>query len=461
MMNGGWTWATVPIELLWRYAAFDTCITAQLDEEQYPAIQASWSGIYGLELASTQVLLDMETRGMLTDRRYLGWAYEEWGLDLAGIKHELKEQWRIGNPNSREQVARRLSEDGVQFIAFTDTGKPQLTEDVLDGIDHPVAKLALRYYELSSLRNTFVKNLLELADESGYLHPDINPLGARTGRMSVSRPSMQNMPAKDPRIRDGFIAPPGESLIAADYDQVEMRIFAHYSQDKAMLEAIRYGDALAEAGYEGYDLHSMNARMVYSIAMEDAVPKPLRKRVKGVGFAKVYGTGLATFAATAGLSLDEAQSVLDAYDAAFPGVRAFQHTVTGTLWQRQRDNGDPFLVTAYGRKEPCDPHVAYKGVNYLIQGSAADVLKDRLVALSKTWVGQHMLMPIHDEILFSVPDDALHEALAVIKEVMPVRDRFQVPLTVEAKHVKRWGDKYREDGETYETSGHASLRVSV
>jgi DNA polymerase-1 len=123
--------------------------------------------------------------------------------------------------------------------------------------------------------------------------------------------------------------------------------------------------------------------------------------------------------------------------------------VTGALWQRQRENNDPFVVTAYGRKEPCDPHVAYKAVNYLIQGSAADVLKDRLVALGRTWLAQHMLMPIHDEILFQVPDDALADALAVIREVMPVRDRFQVPLTVDAVAVKRWGDKYRAEGESY------------
>lgn len=441
MSKGGWDWGTIPIELLWKYAAFDTVLTAQVAEELYPQVMASYSGIYGLEIASTQVLTDMERRGLLTDRRYLLQAYDDWGIEMAGIAETIKHEWMVQNPTSRSQIIKRLQADGVQFVEFTDKGNPKLDEDVLTALDHPLAKLVSKLFAVTKDRNTYVKNLLELADGQDRIHASINPLGARTGRMSVSRPSLQNLPADDSRIRNAFVAADGTTLITADYDQIEMRIFAHYSQDEAMLAAVRKGDEMTDAGHEGYDLHSMNARLVYNIALEDPVPKELRKKVKGVGFAKVYGSGPATFAATSGQSMAEALQTISAYDSAFPGVKRFQQTINRTLHDRGR-TGDAHLLTAYGRREPCMPDEAYKGVNYLCQGTAADVLKDRLVALSRTWVGEYMLLPIHDEILFQVPDEIVPEAMDVIKAVMPVTDRFQVPLTVDAEAVKRWGQKY-------------------
>jgi DNA polymerase-1 len=442
MSKGGFTFDTIPVDLLWKYAAFDTVLTAQVAEELYPTVMNKYEGIYGLEIAATQVLTDMERRGLLVDRQYLERVFDEWGMDMAALTQQIKHEWMIERPTSRSQVIKRLQEDGVQFVEFTDKGNPKLDEDVLEALEHPLARLVSRLFSVTKDRNTYIKNLLELADDNNKIHASINPLGARTGRMSVSRPSLQNLPATNGRIRNAFISPIGETLISADYDQIEMRIFAHYSQDKAMLAAIRYGDEMTALGHPGYDLHSMNARLVYHIAMDAEVPKEFRKKVKGSGFAKVYGSGLATFAASTGQSMSEAQATLTAYDTAFPGVQRFQRQITQVLNERGRMNGDAHLTTAYGRREPCLPTDAYKGVNYLCQGTAADVLKERLVALSRTWLGEFMLLPIHDEILFQVPDDIVPDAMEVIKQVMPVNDRFLVPLTVDTEAAKRWGAKY-------------------
>lgn len=443
MMKGGWTFATVPVELLWKYAAFDCVLTAQLAEEFWPEITSSYSEIYGLEIASTQVLTDMERRGILTDRRYLESAYEDWGRELASYKHRAFEEFGIQNPNSDKQVISRLRQDGWKPVVFSDKGNPKLDNDVLSAIGHPLTDLVLDVREYSKLRDTYCKNLIELSDANGRLHASINPLGARTGRMSVSRPSLQNLPAKDARIRDAFISEQGMSIITADYDQIEMRIFAHYAQSPTMLEAIRYGDWMTSQGHEGYDMHSMNARMVYGIGVDTAVPAALRKQVKGVGFAKVYGAGLETFSATAGLTLSEGRSIIEAYERAFPETRkeAFPQKIAATLWDRQRRLNDPYVLTAYGRKEPCFPSDAFKAVNYLCQGTAADVLKAKLIDLSRTWLGDHMLLPIHDEILFEVPDDAVGDALATIHKVMPENNKFAVPISVGAEALKRWGDK--------------------
>lgn len=453
MAKGGWTWATVPIELSWKYAAFDCILTAQLAEELYPQVINTRAEIYGLEIASTQVLLDMEQRGILTDQRYLKSRDEEWGRDLAAVKAAIKQDFGIQNPNSDMQVVNELRQQGWQPLVFTDKGNVVLDSDVLGGlIDNGGNRLATQVLEFRSLNKmlgTYVHNLIDLAGPDDRIHCSINPLGARTGRMSVSRPSLQNLPAKDARIRNAFWAAQHNILLTADYDQIEMRIFAHYSGSKTMIEAVRYGDWMAEQGHAGYDLHSMNARMVFGINVDEPVPPLLRKRVKGVGFGKVYGAGIPTFAATAGITEAEARQITEQYEAAFPETRktGFPSQIAMKLHERKRLENDPYVVTAYGRKEPCWPTEAYKAVNYLIQGTAADVLKAKIVELSRTWLGDTMVLPIHDEILFELPEDAKQEAIKTIKEVMPERERFAVPLTVDVESTRRWGDlkKYHEN----------------
>jgi DNA polymerase-1 len=445
MMKGGWGWGSIPVELLWQYAAFDTVLTAQLAEELYPQVHQQYLGVYELEVASTQVLTDMERRGILTDQRYLRLKQEEWTRTREAVRHQLREEFGVANPNSNQQVMRAMERAfGWRPLVFTDAGNPKLDSDILSPIDHPVAQLTLEFRELTKMVETYVKNLIELADPWGRLHPSINPLGARTGRMSVTRPALQTLPAGDDRIRNAFISQDGWCLISADYDQVEGRLFAHYSGDQAMIEMIRYGDQLAAQGHAGYDLWSNAARMVFGTGWDVPVPKANRKRVKGVALGKMYGSGLETFAATSGLTLHEAAESNELFERTFPESRktAFPSRVAEALVRRDRLHGDPFVLTAYGRKEPCWPREAYKAVNYLIQGTAADVLKDRIVALSRTWLGDHMLLPIHDEILFEVPDEAVHDALATIAEVMPERERFAVPLTAEAKALRRWGEAY-------------------
>lgn len=463
MVKGGWGWGDIPVDLLWQYAAFDTVLTAQLAEELMPEVQKKYAGIYGLELAATQVLADMERRGLLTDRKYLAWAHEEWSREMVGVAHAVREEFQIQSAASDKQVVTRLMSMGWQPVVFTEKGAIKLDNEVLDGIVESasgvagtarplppeagrLAELVKRHREYHKLVGTYVENLLELADSHGRLHADINPLGARTGRMSVSRPSLQNLPSKDARIRNAFISGPGQTLVLADFDQIEMRIFAHYSGSQPMIDAVKYGDWMTEQGQEGYDFHSMSARMVFNIPMDQPVPKWARKKVKTVGFGKVYGAGATQLAAIMGTTPGEAQETINVYERTFPETakNGFGSRIAEALVKRDRMEHDPYVLTAYGRKEPCWPSEAYKAVNYLIQGTAADVMKDRMIAVSRTWLGDHMLLPIHDELVLEVPDDAVGDAIATLREVMPERERFAVPLTVDAVATKRWGSKYEE-----------------
>lgn len=444
MLRGNYSWATVPIELLWQYAAFDTVITAQLAAELWPQIDNGYRSIYELELASTQVLADMERRGIRTDRRYLLERQSEWTEQAEAIRLQLRTEWHIANPASEKEITRFLQDKlGWRPLVFTAKGAVSLDADVLRGIGHPVADLVLEYRTLH-LFASYVTQHLDLSEANGRLHCSINPLGARTGRMSASRPNLQNLPRKDKRVRNGFVSDPGHTLISADYDQIEGRLFAHYSGDQNMLQSIIYGDQQAARGLAGYDMHSMAAKMVFGLGLDQEVPKALRDQSKTVQFGKIYGSGLEKFAASSGLSLEAAALVIAKYEGEFPETRkhgGFQGRVENRLRERERSEGEAYVLTAYGRKEPCWPRDAYKAVNYLIQGTAADVLKEKLVALSKTWLGNYMLLPIHDEVLFEVPDEAVPEALRVIAEVMPERNRFAAPLSVGVSTGQRWGEK--------------------
>lgn len=444
MAYGGFNWATVPIELEWQYAAFDTVLTAQLAGELWPIIDNGYRSIYELELASTQVLGDMERRGILTDRKYLLEHSAEWMGQANAIQDVLRSEYFIGNAASNQQVIRFLQEQiGWKPIVFTDKGAVSLEREVLQGIGHPAADLVLEY-RTAHLLATYVNQHLELAEANGRLHCSINPLGARTGRMSASRPNLQNLPKEDERIRMGFTVDQGMIGLSADYDQIEGRLFAHYSGDRNMLASIVYGDQRAAQGHDGYDMHSMAARMIYKMGLDEPVPKPRRNKAKTGQFSKIYGVGLERFAARNGMTLDEAATFFEVYETEFPETRkvgGLQGRVTERLVERERSGGEAYVMTAYGRKEPCYPSKAYRAVNYLIQGTAADVLKERLVALSKTWLGKYMTLPIHDEVLFEVPAEAKYEAIRVIRETMPERERFAVPLTVGVAEFERWGAK--------------------
>jgi DNA polymerase-1 len=443
MMAGGYGYHDIPIELFWQYSAFDTVITAQTGEEVWPGIEQSYRSIYDLELASTFVLTDMERRGIMTDRDWMVRHLDEWTQAQDVIALRLRNDYWIGNPASDRQVEKSLRDlAGWVPIVFTDKGNISLEREVLQGIGHPIADLVVEWRQLKRLRE-YASSHLELAGPDGRLHCKINPLGTRTGRESASSPNLQNLPRDDNRIRNGFIASPGTKLLFADYDQIEGRLFASFSGDVNMLASIRYGDEMTGRGYSGYDMHSMAARMIFGIGVDQPVPKTHRNKAKTGQFSKIYGVGLDKFAARNGMTLDEARAFFAVYEGQFPETRksGFQSRITKELIDREWAEGEAYVLTAYGRKEPCYPSQAYKALNYKIQGTAADVLKDRKVALSKTWLGECMLLSIHDEVIFEIPEDSVAEAVRTVRETMPERDKFQVPLTVGIAIGDRWGEK--------------------
>jgi DNA polymerase-1 len=438
----GWGWDTIPIDFepYWQYGALDAVLTAWLFKvlsKQYEE-QGRSRDLYLTEIGVLNVLFKMETKGCLVD------------VDFARTKHAELEEYSIQaqtwceaaygvNPGSNQQVAQALLADGVELIALTKGGAWRLDEEVLESIDHPLAAMVLRRRKVKKILGTYLENVIGYADEESRIHCDINSLGARTGRMSISRPALQTLPRNDKdnplaiMVRDCFVAPEGHKLILADFDQVEMRVMAHFA-----------GDAGLRAACEpGRDIHTETARLVYG---DPTITKkePRRQVAKNAGFAKIYGAGTEKFALTAGITYEAASDFLMNYDRVFPGVRAFQTAVSRAVEERMRSStGYGWVMSPFGRYHPADPGRPYACVNYLCQGTAADVFKIKLVELDLAGLGDFLVLPVHDEVILEVPDDQLDDVRQTVKEVMGDTKLLSVPLTVDTDVVERWGNHYR------------------
>jgi DNA polymerase I len=446
MSEQKWSWRTVPIDFepYWAYGALDTVLTAHLFDVLHPSVEGNkYRDVYELERNVSWVLADMEARGALIDMDYTrAKAHEllvfsqnvaQWCQDVHGVQ-----------PGSNASVTDRLVALGVPMAKTTAGGNLSLDEEVLQEIiggtleDVDQTKLnegqnlAYQVYarrKAEKIRGTYLDAFEGFIDSGNVVHPQINQLGARTGRMSMERPALQTLP-RGRVVRDCFIPRPDHVLFSADFDGIEMRLLAHFAQDPALIEAINSGD-----------IHTNTAQRVYgdpSITNKD----PRRQIAKNVGFAKIYGAGPEKIAWTAGVSVDEAKAFLEQYDASFPGVRAFQTQVAEVAVERKQQYGKAFVHTPLGRMEVSKEDRDYALVNSLIQGTAADVFKEALVRLDEAGCGDFMLLPIHDEVIFDIPENDVDEVKDLIVRAM-ADDKWSVPITVGVDGpMRRWGEKY-------------------
>lgn len=439
MDKNKWTWATIPIEVpeYWSYAALDVVLTAGLAKKLYPQISATNAfAAYKYEVALAQVLCDMEKKGLLLDVEYIEKRWE-W---LDEQEHVLREFFKspgmdISNPNSDRQLIEWFEGHGYVFTELTDKGNKKLDQMVLEQIEVARPELSKICASITEVRNyrkfkkTYFGSFLELKDEHDRLHTSINPMGAVTGRMSSSRPNLQNVPSRrqGKMVRKAFIASPGHKFISADFDQIEYRIMVSRAGEQRLIDAI----------HAGQDLHTYMTSVVYNKPMEDVKPAE-RTLMKNATFAFLYGAGDAKFARMAGIEIAGAREFRKTYASEFPAINEYARRV-----EIEGDTGGEIETGYLGRKQRVrKKDDSYKLLNYVTQGEAGDVLKKKLVELSMTDVGPHMRLPIHDEILFEVPDTQIPEALGVIQAVMPENDAFSVPLSVGTEVIDNWGEKY-------------------
>lgn len=422
MAANRWDWGTVPVDLpaYWGYACADTVLTALLAEKLWPRVQP-YREAYELEMACERVLCGMELRGVAIDVPYV----EDAVLTLRGEIDNLVRGLTF-NPHSPDEVAAALDAAGITLTKRTATGKPALDEEVLGGVDHPIAETVLAVREKSKLLGSYFENFLE-HHVDGVLHPHIHQIAAKTGRMSVTEPALQTLPRRS-LVRDAFIPRPGNLLVLADYDTQELRILAHLSGDEAMLAAFR----------EGRDLHMETALRAYG----PNAGRAERTVCKNANYARAYGGGISKVAETAGIDERSAAVIFEAWDKLFPQSITLMAAITAAVRERANGSAYGYVTLGDGHRLRVSKDKAYQGTNYRIQGEGAIVMKRALVDLDAAGLGDYLVLPVHDEIMFDIPEAEVGDAIPAIVEAMERHD-YRVPLTVGTKVVDRWGTAYR------------------
>lgn len=424
MRKNKWTYATVPITFpgYWGYGALDTVLTARLAETLWPRVQYAREA-YDLEMACERVLCDMELRGVMIDVEY---CEDQFAL-LQETITQLEEKLDGVNPSAPGQVIDALTRAGATWSKRTEKGALSVDDEVLKelaGKGFEVAGWVLEARSAFKLSGSYFENFLNYNND-GRLNPHINQVQARTGRMSITEPALQTVP-KAALVRNAFIAEEGNKLLLCDYDNEELRMAAHFCGDENMLAAFA----------EGRDLHGELAKRLYGEGYTDKQ----RKTAKACMFAKAYGAGITKFALTSGMPLDEATRVFRAIDGLYPGMNRAMAEVTRAVQERAAGKDFGYVKLIDGRHLAVKGDKAYVGFNALIQGSCAVALKQSLVDLDLAGFGEMIRFPIHDEVVFEIPDES------VVPDIVRVmtRNEFRAPLTVGSKVVTRWGEAYEE-----------------
>lgn len=444
MKDNGWGWRDIPVNYsgYWVYSALDPILAAHL--WSHFRTDKSYPRAYDLEMSARRICTNMEMSGMRVDLEYSQKKFDELNQFVEKSKAWGKENLGIAI-GSNIQLADLFLKYGAEFDTFSKTtGNPSVDKNQLaifsnhDNMEiNRLAKFVLGVRNADKMSNSYFKNFLQM-NRDGIVHPEIKTMGARTGRMSVTNPALQTIPSKDSLVRNAFIpSNVDERIISSDYSQVEMRLLAHFSQDKSLQDAFKDADAT------GGDFFTNLGRRIYD-EEEFSHGDPRRKLVKSTLYGLIYGAGVEKMAETAGIPVSNMETVSNAVHKTFPGIKQFMTDIEKVGGAREKSEGFGYINTESGRKIPADKGRVYSLLNYLLQGTAAEVMKKSLIRLDAAGLGEWMKMPIHDEIVMSMPKDLIEESKPEIASIMSVTDgSFAVDLLAEPEGpYKSWGAKY-------------------
>lgn len=433
------------------YAGLDTFLVDGLDERLWEAI----SGIVGQTALSefehliALILAVMQRRGMLLDVEYTTGLVDGLRAD-EDLWRERARELGLDSVGSPTQVSAKLLAMGEKLTEKTDTGAFKVDKEVLSGLadldrdwkrigarePNYVADAVLRAKRANKWRVSYAESMLRLRDSNDRVHPSLGGLMARTARMSVSGPPLQQLPSGNWTIRRAFVSDPGCLLGGIDFQAVEFRVLAALANVKAMKSAIN----------DGRDLHAFTAAMVEGCSVEefearlaagDKAAHKARKLFKQVGFGKAYGGGAATLARQTGASLADVKRAIAAYDAVYPEIRRYSKAI-----QREAQYGKREVVTPTGRHLPMDRDRSYAGLNYMIQSTARDLLAQALVNVWEAGLVDHVLLPIHDELIVSAAVADMPDVMRAVGECMTANLQG-VPIAVDGETFGRtWAGGY-------------------
>ena len=436
----------VSVERATEYSAEDADVTLQLHGALWPrvAADARLRHVYeAIEMPVSGVLLTMERHGVLVDAGLLAAQSGELGSKMVALEakaHALAGQpFNLASPKQLGDILfERLK---LPVVKKTPSGAPSTDEEVLErlALDHPLPRALLEHRGLAKLKSTYTDKLPRMVNPAtGRVHTHYAQAVAVTGRLSSSDPNLQNIPvrtAEGRRIREAFIAPPGSSIVSADYSQVELRIMAHLSGDRSLLEAFARGE----------DIHRHTAAEIFSVSLPE-VSAEQRRYAKVINFGLIYGMSAFGLAGNLGIERSAAQSYMDRYFQRYPGVAAYMDRTR----QEARERG--YVETVFGRRlwlpdigsanQARRQGAERQAINAPMQGTAADLIKLAMIAVQR-WLEREglqskLVMQVHDELVLEVPAGELEQVKLQVERLMAGVAALDVPLVVEAGVGENW-----------------------
>ena len=447
------TFDQIEIEKAGPYAAEDADITLRLHQALWPQLEPETrlaELLPSLEVPLLTVLSRIERNGVRIDTALL----QQQSNELARRLHDLEQQayaiaGREFNMGSPKQIGQIFFEElELPVVAKTPKGAPSTAENVLQELaemGHELPGLLLEHRGLSKLKSTYVDTLPKMVDpDTGRVHTSYHQAVAATGRLSSSDPNLQNIPVRTEegrKIRKAFIPANDHVMVAADYSQIELRIMAHLSADKGLLNAFS----------QGLDVHSATAAEVFAVDSLDAVTSDQRRTAKAVNFGLIYGMSAFGLAKQLNIGRAEAQSYVDLYFERYPGVKDFMDST------RELAHEKGFVETIFGRRLYLPEINSRNGmrrqaaertaINAPMQGSAADIIKRAMLdvdgwLLQQNNASMKMLMQVHDELVFEIHRDNLESSISEIKSRMENAAKLNVPLVVDVGQGMNWEEAH-------------------
>jgi len=444
------TFDHVPLEKALDYAAEDADVTLKLHKIFKPRLAAEhMATVYEtLERPLVPVLRMMEANGIKADGKKLKALSDDFGIRLADLEAEIhKLAGREFNVGSPKQLGELLFDDmDLPGGKKGKTGAYGTGADVLEKLvdeGHDLPARVLDWRQLAKLKSTYSDALMEqINPDTGRIHTSYGQSGAATGRLSSNDPNLQNIPVRTEegrKIRQAFVAEKGMTLVSADYSQIELRLLAHVAGIDALNEAFR----------DGLDIHAMTASQVFGVPVDGMDPM-VRRQAKAINFGIIYGISAFGLARQLGIGNSEAAAYIDAYFEKYPGIRDYMERTK----EQARKAG--YVSTLFGRK--ChirginEKNPNFRGlaeraaINAPIQGGAADIIKRAMIrlpnALTDAKLSARMLLQVHDELIFEVPNKELDDTKALVAGVMSDAAHLDVPLVVDTGHGANWDEAH-------------------
>jgi DNA polymerase-1 len=444
------TFNQVDVDRAAEYSAEDADVTLRLHLTLWPQIEAqpTLKTVYEtIEQPLVPVLYRMERTGVLVDRELLRIQSSELAarmLELQTLAHaEAGGAFNVDSPKQLQEIL--FGKLGIPVIRKTPTGQPSTAEDVLEELaaTYPLPKLILEYRGVAKLKSTYTDTLPEQINQAtGRIHTSYHQAVAATGRLSSTDPNLQNIPIRTKegrRIRQAFVAPPGHSLVAADYSQIELRIMAHLSGDASLLQAFA----------EDRDVHQATAAEVFATPL-DAVSADQRRSAKAINFGLMYGMSAFGLARQLGIGRGDAQKYMDLYFERYPGVKRYMEETR----RQARESG--FVETVFGRRlylpeiqsrnQALRQYAERSAINAPMQGTAADIIKRAMIDvdawLQSSRIPARLIMQVHDELVLEVADQAVPTIAKQLRIHMAQAATLAVPLKVDVGIGRNWDEAH-------------------